>query len=123
VLDANQAVTEIQVKQPDPTSHWIWGAFKMPGAVFTALRALWQARDCGDEYFGTLVNAYIAGGGQAIGIKAGENYADVGTVDGYRAAMNLLAQRTDPREADASAVATPQDNREESRGYATDIAR
>ena len=31
VLDGEDRVLEIQVKQQDAASHWIWGAFKMPG--------------------------------------------------------------------------------------------
>jgi dTDP-glucose pyrophosphorylase len=91
VLDADDRVREIQVKQRDAASNWIWGAFKMPGLVFERLQHLWRARDCRDEYFGTLVNAYLAGGGQAVGVKAGEAYVDVGTLHGYRAAVSLLA--------------------------------
>ena len=45
-----------------------------------------------DEYIGTLVNAYLAAGGQAVGIRAGASYFDVGTLDGYRAAMQQLSQ-------------------------------
>ncbi|MGI3900135.1 MAG: sugar phosphate nucleotidyltransferase [Janthinobacterium lividum] len=92
VLDAADAVVEIQVKQADAASHWIWGAFKMPGAVFHALYALWLQRERQDEYFGTLVNAYLAAGGRAVGVKAGESYVDTGTFNGYRAAMRLLGQ-------------------------------
>jgi glucose-1-phosphate thymidylyltransferase len=92
-LDAHERVLEIQVKQPDPDSSWIWGAFKMPARVFRELRSLWLARDCRDEYFGTLVNAYLAAGGTARGCKAGQAYVDVGTLDGYRAAMLLLSER------------------------------
>jgi glucose-1-phosphate thymidylyltransferase len=91
VLDSEDRVVEIQVKQVDARSNWIWGAFKMPGAVFDALRRLWIARGRLDEYFGTLVNAYLEEGGRAIGIKAGAAYVDVGTLHGYRSAMSLLA--------------------------------
>ncbi|MCK1495176.1 nucleotidyltransferase family protein [Bradyrhizobium sp. 180] len=84
-------VREIQVKQPTPTSRWIWGAFRMSATGFRELHALWNARDRRDEYFGTLVNAYLQAGGVGIGVKAGESYVDVGTVDGYRKAMALLA--------------------------------
>ncbi len=84
-------VREIQVKQRSPDSNWIWGAFKMPGQVFEELRQLWLARNRTDEYFGTLVNAYLAAGGQAAGVKAGQAYVDVGTLHGYRAAISLLA--------------------------------
>ncbi len=91
-LDEDDRVLEIRVKQANPGTRWIWGAFKMPGAVFHALRALWQQRECQDEYIGTLVNAYLAGGGHARGIKAGEAYVDVGTLDGYRSAMMMLSE-------------------------------
>jgi hypothetical protein len=39
---------------------------------------------------GTLVNAYLAQGGEAFGIRAGETYVDVGTIGGYRQALTLL---------------------------------
>jgi glucose-1-phosphate thymidylyltransferase len=86
------AVREIQVKRPDAASHWIWGAFRMPCSVFGELRGLWGRREQKDEFFGTLVNAYLAAGGAAKGVMAGEAYVDVGTLDGYRAAMTLLAE-------------------------------
>jgi glucose-1-phosphate thymidylyltransferase len=84
-------VVEIQVKQQRPASHWIWGAFKMPGTTFRELRRLWEDRGRSDEYFGTLVNAYLAGGGTARGIRAGEAYVDVGTLHGYQTAISFLA--------------------------------
>jgi hypothetical protein len=89
-LDDQNQVLEIRVKQPDPGTNWIWGAFKMPAQVFHELHALWQSRDRCDEYLGTLVNAYIAAGGRALGCKAGTAYVDVGTLHGYRAAMMML---------------------------------
>ena len=45
-----------------------------------------------DEYIGTLVNAYLRAGGEAVGVKAGQAYVDVGTLNGYRAAMSLLGR-------------------------------
>lgn len=93
VLHGEGRVREIQVKQPSPSSQWVWGAFKMPGRVLHDLNALWIARRRRDEFVGTLVNAYIAEGGEALGVKAGQAYVDVGTFDGYRAAMNLLKDR------------------------------
>jgi glucose-1-phosphate thymidylyltransferase len=90
VLDGDR-VCEIQVKQADAASKWIWGAFKMSPAGFRDLHLLWRQRDCRDEYFGTLVNAYLAAGGRGVGIKAGSSYVDVGTLNGYRTAMALLA--------------------------------
>ena len=91
ILDEAMHVQEIQVKQAHAASRWIWGAFKMPGHVLEALRQLWISRNRDDEYFGTLVNAYLAEGGKAIGVRAGESYVDVGTLHGYRAAIGLLS--------------------------------
>ncbi|HEV3408694.1 MAG TPA: sugar phosphate nucleotidyltransferase [Chthoniobacterales bacterium] len=93
VTDTGGRVQEIQVKQADARSHWIWGAFKMPGHIFHELHRLWLERERRDEYFGTLVNAWIAKGGSASGVRAGESYVDVGTLDGYRAAIRLLNER------------------------------
>jgi glucose-1-phosphate thymidylyltransferase len=94
VLLDGERVKEIQVKKPDASSNWIWGAFRMSAACFHDLHLLWRQRRCQDEYFGTLVNGYLAAGGHAIGIKAGEFYVDVGTIDGYRAAVALLASHS-----------------------------
>ncbi|HYE52791.1 MAG TPA: nucleotidyltransferase family protein [Azospirillaceae bacterium] len=91
VTDGEGTVREIQVKRKDASTRWIWGAFKMPGAVLHELHALWRGRDRQDEYIGTLVNAWIARGGRAVGIRAGTAYVDVGTVHGYRAAIGLLS--------------------------------
>jgi dTDP-glucose pyrophosphorylase len=89
LLDGDRVI-EIQVKRQDAASHWIWGAFKMPGRVLAELHDLWRIRGETDEYVGTLVNAWIEAGGIARGVCAGDNYVDVGTVRGYREAMALL---------------------------------
>ncbi len=99
MLDDRSQVMEIRVKQQDPGTHWVWGAFKMPGCVLHELHDLWRERNERDEYFGTLINAYLAAGGAALGIKAGEAYVDVGTLQGYRAAMLMLSE-TVPGSAD-----------------------
>ncbi len=90
VIDDQGAVREIQVKHRDASTHWIWGAIKMPGRVLHELHALWCRPERGDEYIGTLVNAWLAEGGCAKGLCAGEGYVDVGTLHGYRAALRLL---------------------------------
>jgi dTDP-glucose pyrophosphorylase len=90
VLDHDDRVKEIQVKRRDAATNWIWGAFKMPGHVLHRLAALWRERDRRDEYIGTLINAYLAAGGEAYGVKAGSAYVDVGTFNGYRTALRLL---------------------------------
>ena len=93
VTDAEGRVTEIQVKQPDARSSWIWGAFKLTGAILADLHRLWCERDRADQYIGTLVNAYLERGGTARAVRAGEAYVDVGTLHGYREAVKLLAER------------------------------
>lgn len=90
LTDGGGAVREIRVKMPDTGCRWVWGAFKMPGAVLHALHRLWVERNRADEYIGTLVNAWLAAGGRALGVRAGEAYVDVGTLHGYREAIRLL---------------------------------
>jgi dTDP-glucose pyrophosphorylase len=92
LLSDEGEVREIQVKRSDAATSWIWGAFKMPGATFHRLRQLWIERERRDEYVGGLVNAYLAEGGTAIGVKAGKAYADVGTLEGYRGALKMLSE-------------------------------
>ena len=94
--EASGRVREIQVKQVGARSRWIWGAFKLPGAVLHELHALWLSRNPRDEYLGTLVNAWLAEGGEAVGVRAGRSYVDVGTVQGYRRAVQLLDGRGEP---------------------------
>jgi glucose-1-phosphate thymidylyltransferase len=91
VTDEKGRVREVRVKQRNPGSHWVWGAFKMPGSVLRELHRIWSERGRADEYIGTLVNAYIALGGRASGIHAGRAYVDVGTLYGYREAIRLLS--------------------------------
>ncbi len=94
-------VRRIHVKEMGVQCNWIWGAFKMPGSVFHRLHQLWLQPERRDEYFGTLVNAYLAEGGRAVGVRAGESYVDVGTLHGYREAIQLL---TEPRSNAEEAV-------------------
>jgi glucose-1-phosphate thymidylyltransferase len=85
-------VREIQVKAKNPGTNWIWGAFKMPGYVFQDLYELWRRPERGDEYFGTLINAWLGTGGHAVAVRAGRGYVDVGTLHGYRSAIRLLEE-------------------------------
>jgi dTDP-glucose pyrophosphorylase len=96
VTDRDGHVREIQVKRDGAQSNWVWGAFRMPGAVLHDLCRLWRARQESDEYIGTLVNAWLAAGGKAVGVPAGSAYVDVGTLGGYREAMRLLAEPARP---------------------------
>jgi len=93
LTDSQGRVREIRVKQQSSGSPWIWGAFKLSGRTMRELFDLWCARERKDEYIGTLVNAYLAQGGTAIGVRAGEAYVDVGTLSGYREAIRLLSGR------------------------------
>lgn len=102
VTDATGRIEEIQVKKRGARSHWVWGAFRMPGHVLHLLHALWSEPERGDEYIGTLVNAWLARGGEARGVRAGEVYADVGTLDGYRQAIAVLEAR--PRHSDRATL-------------------
>jgi dTDP-glucose pyrophosphorylase len=86
-------VREIRVEQRDPGTRWIWGAFKLDGATLQVLHDLWCERGREDRRFGTLVNAWLARGGAARAVRAGEVYVDVGTADGYREAIELLGRK------------------------------
>ena len=90
ITDDGDCVREIRVKQPEPGTNWIWGAFQMPGSTLRELHALWRERDRQDEYFGTLVNAWLARGGSATAVRSGESYADVGTLSGFHEAIRVL---------------------------------
>jgi glucose-1-phosphate thymidylyltransferase len=92
LTDEHDNVREIQVKQNNAGTNWIWGAFKMPGHVFHELYDLWRRPDRGDEYFGTLINAWLATGARAQAVRAGQGYVDVGTLHGYRSAIRLLEE-------------------------------
>jgi len=97
VSDPDGAVREIQVKSPEAASRQIWGAFRMPGRVFHELHSFWRERDRQDTYVGTLINAWLRRGGEAVAVGAGEIYVDVGTLHGYREAIRLLNHSTQPR--------------------------
>jgi dTDP-glucose pyrophosphorylase len=101
VTDDRGAVQEIQVKPSEPRSDWIWGAFKLTGRILSELHDLWLEPGRRDEYVGTLVNAWLARGGHAEGVPAGESYVDVGTLHGYRQAIQLLSSHSTPAIPDA----------------------
>ncbi len=88
VTNETGLVLEVKVKSADVATEWIWGAIKMPGSTLHHLHKLWSLRN--EEYLGTLLNQYLAEGGQAYGSKTGQAYVDVGTLNGYREALRLL---------------------------------
>jgi glucose-1-phosphate thymidylyltransferase len=95
VCDDTGRVLEVQVKQANATSRWVWGAFKLPGRTLTELHALWLDRR--DTYIGTLVTEWIRRGGVAFASHEGTAYVDVGTLHGWRDALHLLERRPMPR--------------------------
>lgn len=83
-------VREIEVKSARPSTRWVWGAFRLDGAILADLHRLWLERNRADEYVGTLVNAWLSRGGVAHAVPAGETYVDVGTLHGYHEAIQAL---------------------------------
>lgn len=79
------------MKAPAPRSRRVWGAIELPGHIYHDLHDLWQEPGRGDEYMGTLVNAWLMRGNRATGARAGEAYVDVGTLGDHRQAIALLA--------------------------------
>jgi dTDP-glucose pyrophosphorylase len=96
LTDPEGRVREIRVKHADPGTEWVWGAFRLAGRTLHELHRLWLDRDRQDEYIGTLVNTYLSQGGSAVAVRAGKTYMDVGTLHGYRQAMELLNLRAHP---------------------------
>ncbi|HVO64095.1 MAG TPA: sugar phosphate nucleotidyltransferase [Terriglobales bacterium] len=91
VTDDNGRVREVQVKTPSATSNWVWGAFRIPARDLANLHDLWLEREQQDQYIGTLVNEYIRRGATVRAVRRGRRYVDVGTLHGYREAVNLLS--------------------------------
>ena len=93
VSDERGYVERVEVKKPHPASPWVWGAVTTTGQAFRELRLLWESRHRQDEYLGDLLNASIAAGNPVRATAAGELYMDVGTMEGYRTALQLLERR------------------------------
>jgi len=100
VCDDLGYVQEVQVKSSNARSNWIWGAVTTTGEAFHRLKLLWDSRHRGDEYLGDLLNAFLAAGNVVRGRFSGETYMDVGTLEGYRNALDYLrAHALRPRRA------------------------
>ena len=95
ITDESGAVLEVKVKSREISTNWIWGAIKSSGMLLSQLHKLWLRRE--DEYFGSLLNDFLAQGGSVRGFKTGEAYVDVGTINGYREAVRLLEAGQVPR--------------------------
>ncbi len=92
VTDKQDRVLQVQVKTPAATSKWVWGAFRLPAGDLANLHQLWRERGQQDQYIGGLVNEYIHRGAVVNAVRRGERYVDVGTLHGYREAVNLLSR-------------------------------
>ena len=90
VCDELGYVQEVQVKNRNARTNWIWGAVTATGEAFHRLKLLWDSRHQGDQYLGDLLNAFIAAGNVVRGKFCGETYMDVGTLEGYRNAQDYL---------------------------------
>ncbi len=94
VCDSFGYVTRVEVKKPRAQSHWIWGAVTARGPAFHALKLLWESRHREDKFLGDLLNAFIEAGNVVRGTYSGENYMDVGTIEGYHVALDYLRALT-----------------------------
>ncbi|HVP65576.1 MAG TPA: sugar phosphate nucleotidyltransferase [candidate division Zixibacteria bacterium] len=92
VCDGQGYVERVDVKSPEASSHWIWGAVTARGHAFRELRQLWEARHREDEYLGHLLNAWIGAGNTVGAAHCGECYIDVGTLEGYHSAQDYLRE-------------------------------
>jgi dTDP-glucose pyrophosphorylase len=104
VCNDQNFVCEVQVKAPNPLSCWVWGAITTTGAAFHRLRLLWESRHREDEYFGTLLNAYIDAGDSVRAHHVGETYIDAGTMEGYHRAQDFLRRQMRPCAMDDAAA-------------------
>ena len=82
--------SKLQVKQPGATSHWVWGAFKLPARTLAELHALWREPGRSDTYIGTLVNAWLARGGMRYAVARRHRLRRRRTLHGWRDAVHLL---------------------------------
>ena len=94
VCDSFGYVTRVEVKKATAQSHWIWGAVTATGQAFHALKLLWESRHREDMFLGDLLNAFIEAGNVVRGTYSGENYMDVGTIEGYHVALDYLRALT-----------------------------
>lgn len=104
VCDSFGYVTRVEVKKKTAQSYWIWGGVAASEQAFHALKLLWESRHREDMFLGDLLNAFIEAGNVVRGTYSGENYMDVGTIEGYHIAQDFLRAlahhgRTDLRAA------------------------
>lgn len=90
VPNAEGMTKRVEVKVPQPSSKFIWGAVTASGRGFAELHELWQRRGRTDTYLGYLLNSYISAGRSVGAVPAGEHYIDVGTLAGFHAAQDYL---------------------------------
>lgn len=87
-------VRMVRADHPEPGERWIWAAFKLDGATLRSLHDLYRERGRVDARIGTLVSEWIARGGTARAVRAGEIFVDASTDGGLRDASRLVDQRS-----------------------------
>lgn len=104
VCDSFGYVNRVEVKKPNAQSHWIWGAVAATVPAFHALKLLWESRHREDMFLGDLLNAFIEAGNVVRGTYSGENYMDVGTIEGYHVALDYLRALAQKNSSDLRAA-------------------
>lgn len=92
IWDGPERVARIEVKTPGPRERRVWGAVTMPARAYLDLWGLWRQRRKRDQFLGHLLNAWISAGGLVTASHTGIEYWDVGTLAGYRQALQRLAE-------------------------------
>jgi dTDP-glucose pyrophosphorylase len=87
VAGAPGQVLRVEVKQAGEARRRVWGAITAPGGEFLDLAECWNQRERRDQYFGHLLNAWIAAGHRVSCDEAGSGYWDIGTPAGYARAL------------------------------------
>ena len=89
---ATDRVREIQVKRADARSHWIWGAFKMPGRVLHELRRSGASATAATSISARWSTPIWRAAARRSASRPESAYVDVGTLHGYREAIALLGE-------------------------------
>ena len=93
VTEGEGDVVAIDVQVEAPRTPWVWGAFRLDGAILRELFILFCQRKRRDQSVGLLVNAWLAQGGRATAVMAGEAYVEVANAATYREAVTLVDSR------------------------------
>ncbi len=89
------SVEKVEVKQPGDPRRRVWGAITLPGSDFLDMAALWNRLSPRPQYLGDLFNRWLAAGRALSCDAAGQWYLDVGTLEGYRQALDWSWRESD----------------------------